>query len=151
LLLGLDIRREKLLELVSPSGAPGIERSKHLLELGLGVDAARVDREARILGRKAALCLGETAFVPDQIHQVGRVLAIVNRKSGIEVDLVGIFAKQPRADAVESACPTERICHDAGIVAKNLASNPLDALRHLGRSAARERHQENTPRISTAD
>jgi hypothetical protein len=47
--------------------------------------------------------------VPDQIHQVRRVLAIVNGESRIEADLVGIFTKQSGTDTVEGAGPTERV------------------------------------------
>ena len=43
--------------------------------------------------------------MPDQVHQVGGILAIMNREVGIEPDLVGIVAQQPRADAVEGAGP----------------------------------------------
>ncbi|MBA7644773.1 hypothetical protein ES703_52519 [subsurface metagenome] len=40
LLLGLDVRREKFLEFIGPAGAPQVRRSEHLVQLGLGVDAA---------------------------------------------------------------------------------------------------------------
>ena len=89
--------------------------------------------------------------MPDEIHQVGRVLAIVNGESGIEADLVGIFAKQPGADTVEGAGPAERVGHDAGIGAEDLASDPLDPFRHLGRGASRERHQQDPARVGAAD
>jgi hypothetical protein len=52
---------------------------------------------------------------------------------------------------VEGAGPTQRVRHDTGIGAKNFASNPLDALRHLGRCASRECHQQDPARISAAD
>ena len=90
-------------------------------------------------------------FVPDQVHQVGGILAVVDREGGIETDLVGIFAQQPRADAVEGAGPGQRVGHDAGIVADHLAGDPLDPLRHLGSRAARKRHQQDAPRIGAVD
>ncbi|MBA7644774.1 hypothetical protein ES703_52520 [subsurface metagenome] len=65
--------------------------------------------------------------MPDQIHQIGRVLTIVNGKCRVEADLVGIFAKQPGTDTMERAGPTERVRHDPGISAKHLTSDPLDA------------------------
>jgi hypothetical protein len=65
--------------------------------------------------------------VPDQIHQVRRVLAIVNGKSRIEADLFGIFTKQSGTDTMERTGPTERVGHDARIGAENLACDPLDA------------------------
>ena len=89
--------------------------------------------------------------MPDQVHQVGGILAVVDRERGIEADLLGIVAQQPRADAMEGAGPGQRIGHDAGIVAHHLAGDPLDALRHLGGGAAREGHQQDAARIGAVD
>ena len=36
-------------------------------------------------------------------------------KVGVEPDLLGVFAQQPRADAMERAGPGQRIGHDAGV------------------------------------
>jgi hypothetical protein len=38
----------------------------------------------------------------------------VDGEGGIGPDLVGIFAQKPRADAVESSGPGQRVSHDAG-------------------------------------
>ena len=89
--------------------------------------------------------------MPDQVHQVGGIFAVVDREGGIEPDLLGIFAQQPRADAVEGAGPGQRVGHDAGIVAQHLARDPLDPLRHLGRRAARKRHQQDAARVGAVD
>jgi hypothetical protein len=70
--------------------------------------------------------------VPDEIHQVGGVFTVVNGEGWIESDMVGIFAKQPGADAVERAGPAQRLIHDCGVLAEDFAGNPLDPLRHLG-------------------
>ena len=51
--------------------------------------------------------------MPDQVHQVGGILAVVDGEGGIEPDLLGIFAQQPRADGVERAGPGQRVGHDA--------------------------------------
>ena len=40
-----------------------------------------------------------------EIHQVGGILAIVDREGALEADQLRIFAQQPRADGVESARP----------------------------------------------
>src|SRR5579872_3879670 len=71
----------------------------------------------------------------------------MNRESGIDADLVGIFAKKSGTDTMESPGPAERVGHDAGIRAQDLAGDPLDAFGHLRRSAPRERHQEDPPRV----
>ena len=150
-LLGFDIGREQLLQFGSPSGAPRKRRAKHLFDRGLRVDAARVDRKAGALGRKPAFGFGKSLFVPDQVHQVGGIFAVMDREGGIEADLVGVVAQQPRADAVEGAGPGQRVRHHAGIVAQHLARDPLDAFRHFGSGAARERHQQNAPGIGAVD
>ena len=49
--------------------------------------------------------------------------------TGIESDVFGVLAKQPGADAVERARPAQRLVHDAGFVAEDLACDPFDALR----------------------
>ncbi len=69
--------------------------------------------------------------MPDQIHQVGGILAVVNGETGIESDLFGIVPQEPRADAMEGASPGQCIGHDAGIVAHHLARDALDAAAHL--------------------
>jgi hypothetical protein len=38
--------------------------------------------------------------MPNQVHEVGGVFAVVNRKGRIQADLFGVFAQQPGADAV---------------------------------------------------
>ena len=43
----------------------------------------------------------------DEVDEVGGILAIVNGEGAIEADLLGIFAQQPRPDAVKRARPAE--------------------------------------------
>ena len=147
LLLGLDIGREQFLQFGRPSGTPWIRRADDLLDRHLGVDAARVDREARPFGREAALGLREAFLMPDKVHEVGGVLAVVNRKGGIQADLLGIFAQQPGADAVIGSGPGQRVRHHAGIVAHHLARDAFDPPGHLGGGAAGKRHQQDPPRV----
>ena len=73
--------------------------------------------------------------MPDQVHEVGGVFAVVNREGRIQTDLLGVLAQQPGADAVVGAGPGQRIRHDPGVVAQHLARDPFDPLRHLGRGA----------------
>ena len=148
-LLGLDIGREQALQLGRPARAPGIVLAEHLLDLHLGIDAARVDRKTGALGRKAALGLRQAALVPDQVDQVGGILAVVDGEGRVDADPLGIFAQQPRADAVEGAGPGERVAHDRGIVfAEHFAGDALDPAGHLSRRAARKRHQQDAARIA---
>ena len=89
--------------------------------------------------------------MPDQVDQVGGVLAVMDRERRIEADLLGVVAQQPGADAVEGAGPGQRVGHDAGVVAHDLARDALDPPRHLGGGAARKRHQQNAARVGAVD
>jgi hypothetical protein len=87
--------------------------------------------------------------MPDQVHEVRGIFAVVNREGGIETDLLGILAQQARADAVVGARPGQRIRHDPGIVAQDLARDAFDPLCHRGRRAPRKRHQQNPAGVRT--
>jgi hypothetical protein len=89
--------------------------------------------------------------MPDKVHEVRGIFAIVNREGWIETDLLGVLAQQTRADAVICAGPRQRIRHDPGIVAQDLARDAFDPLRHLGRRAPRERHQQNPAGVRAPD
>src|SRR3546814_10121597 len=71
------------------------------------LDAARVDGEAGGLGREPLLGAGEPELVAHQVQQVGGILAVVDAEAGIEADLLGVLAQDPRADRVEGAGPGE--------------------------------------------
>ena len=92
MLLDLDITCEKGLQLCVPHLAPGKIKIQNLLERLLAVDRARIDSEAGALGRKTLVRFREAEIVPDEIHQVRRVLAIMDRESGRKPDCFGIFA-----------------------------------------------------------
>ena len=89
--------------------------------------------------------------MPDQVDQVGGIVAIMDGEGGIEANLIRIVAQQPRADAVEGAGPLQRVGHDAGLVAQHLSGDALDALAHFGGGASRKRHQQNAPGIGAVD
>ena len=150
-LLGLDIGGEQLAQLRAPAGAPREEAAEHLVERQFGIDGAGVDRKAGALGREPAFRLGEAELVPDEVHQVGAVLAVMDGEGGIEPDLLGIVAQQPRADAVKGAGPGQRIGHDAGIGAEHLRADALDAAGHFGCRPARKGHQQDAARIGAVD
>ncbi len=150
-LLRLDIGGKQLAQLVLPGGAPGKDVAQNLLERRLGVDGARIDRKAGALGRKAVLGLGEAEVVPDEVHQVGTVLAVVDGEGRIEADLFGIVAQQPRADAVEGAAPGERVGHDPGFGPEHLGADLFHAARHFRGSPARKGHEQDAARIGSAN
>src|SRR6516162_2311271 len=81
--------------------------------------------------------------MPNQVHQISRVLTFVYGESGSDPDLVGIFAQKPSADTVERSGPGQRFGHNAGAAAHNLSCDALHAPGHLGRGAARKGHQQD--------
>ncbi len=105
LLLDLDILREQSPQLVLPHLAPRKARAENRVERLFAIHGARIDGEACAFGWKAFLGFGETEIVADEVHQVGRILAIVDGEGGHEPDRFGIFAQQPRANGVERSGP----------------------------------------------
>src|SRR5882757_2575788 len=74
--------------------------------------------------------------MPNQVHQIGRVLTVVYGESGSDPDLVGIFPQKPSADTVERSGPGQRFGHNAGAAAHDLSCDTLHAPGHFGRGAA---------------
>ncbi len=140
-----------MLQLGRPAGAPRKELPQHLVDRDFRIDATRIDRKAGALGGKTLLGFRSSLLMPDQVHQVCGILAVVDRKGGIETDPLGIFPQQPRADAVKRAGPVQRVGHDPGIVAEHFAGDAFDARGHFGGRPARECHQEDPPRIRAMD
>ncbi len=70
---------------------------------------------------------------------------------GIQSEVAGIFAQQPRADAVEGAAPMQRGPDSARGGPHHLARDAFDAAAHLARGAAREGHQKDAARIGTVN
>ena len=105
-LLGLDIGREQLAQLGLPSGAPGKVLAQHLVERQLGIDGARVDRKARApwweTGFPSSRSRARAGRGSSGRPQSSRSWMV---KVGIEPDLLGILAQQPRADGVKRARP----------------------------------------------
>ena len=54
-------------------------------------------RQVPLVGNRLSV-LREAQLVPDEVHQIGRILPVVDREVGIEADLLGVLAQQPRAD-----------------------------------------------------
>ena len=89
--------------------------------------------------------------MPDHVHQIGRILAVVDGEGGIEPDLVGIFAQKPGADTMERAGPGQRVGHDPGAAAHDLSRDALNAPGHFGGGATRKGHQQYPAGIGTVD
>lgn len=107
-----------------------------------------MDRKAGAFGREATFDLGESLLMPDQVHEVGGVFAIMDCEGGIQADLLGILAQQPGTDAVVGSSPGQCVRHDPGVVVtQHLARDPFDPLGHLGRGTPRKRHQQDPARV----
>src|SRR5690242_4605662 len=89
--------------------------------------------------------------MPDHVHQIRRVLAVVDCKGGIEADLVGILTQEPSANAVECSCPGQCTAGYSGAVAHDEPCDALDAPRHPNRGTARKGHQQYPARVATID
>ena len=77
--------------------------------------------------------------MPDEVHQVGGVLAVVDREGGVESDLVGIFPQQACADRVERAGPGERVGHDPGVGSERPGAQMRSTRRVISAAARREK------------
>ncbi len=147
-LLGLRIGPEQAGELFPPAGAPGEGLLQNRVEFRLLVDRARIDRQARRLCRKALLRVRQLELVADQVHQVGRILAVMDGEVGVEADGACVFAQEPRADAVECAGPGKRRrCAGRG---QGTRHDPFHPPGHLVRRPAREGHQQDAGRVGAA-
>ena len=78
-----------------------------------------------------------------QIHEVGGVLAVMDRERGVEANFQRILAQKPRADCMERAGPGKGVCHHTGLWPQHLGRDALDTALHLRRGAARKGEQHH--------
>ena len=149
--LCLHIGIKQASQLVFPFAAPWKCLCQNRGERHLGVHRAGIDREARRFRREAALELREPQVMAHQVHQVGGIFAIVNSEARLESDHLRVFAQQPRANAMERACPGEGGSVGAGPCSDCARNNAVDAADHLGRRAPRKRQKENSSGIGALD
>src|ERR1035437_2197855 len=89
--------------------------------------------------------------MPNEIHQIGGVFAIMNRESVAEANVECVFAKKPRADGMKRSRPVERISHRSGLRAEHLCRDALDSALHFAGGAAREGEQHHATRVRPRD
>ena len=53
--------------------------------------------------------------MPHEIHEVGRILAVMDRESRVESNLGRVFTQQPRTDGVKRAGPSQGVRHYPGL------------------------------------
>jgi len=139
--LALDVGAVKARELRLPFRAPREAGRQRVGERALRIHAVRVDREAGVLARKAALGLGEAELKAHEVHEVGRVAAVEHAEVRREPELRAIAADQAVGDRMKGARPRQaNRCRE-------LTDDAARAPRHLDRGAAREREQQEALRI----
>ena len=87
----------------------------------------------------------------DHVHQVRRVLAVVDRECRIQPDLLGDVAQQPRAHPVGGPGPGHGVGQHRGLVAHHPPADALDPAGHLASGAAREGLQQDALGIGAVD
>ena len=87
----------------------------------------------------------------DQIHQVCRILAVMNGEGRIQPDFEGVVAQEPGADRMERAGPCQAFRQDRGVVAHDFGGDALDAPGHFRSRSARKGHQQDTARVGAID
>ncbi len=102
------------------------------------------------LGRKAVLGLGQARLVAGPVHEIGRILAVVNGELRVESDARRIFAQQARANGVESAGVLGRR-RRRGLGRQTAGEQALDPADQFGRRAARESRQHDALRIGAGE
>ena len=88
--------------------------------------------------------------MPRPVHEVGRILAVVDGELRIEAETRRVFAQEPRADGMERA----RIGGRGGgrsFGRQAAGEEPLDPPAELGRGAAREGRQHDALRIGAGE
>ena len=149
-LLHLDVSCEQRAKSVLVRRDPGKPFAERGLELAAGVDDARIDRQARRLGREALLRFAEARFVPRPVHQVRRILAVVDGELRIEAEPRRVFAQELCADGVERPRVSRR--RGGGRLGRETAGEQaLDAPAKLGRRAAREGREHDALRIGAGE
>jgi hypothetical protein len=89
--------------------------------------------------------------MPDQVHQVGGVFAVVNGERRVKPYPFGIFPQKTRADRVEGAGPHERLAEGRRVGPHYLARDPRDPAGHLCSRSSREGHQQDAPGVGAVD
>ncbi len=87
--------------------------------------------------------------MPDQIHEIGRVFAIVDRESGAQADLGCAFAQQARADAVKTYPPSRDPRRASPASAPSARHAMRSTRRRISAAARRENVSSRIRRGST--
>src|SRR5215472_7935992 len=84
----------------------------------------------------------------EQIHQISRILAIMNGEVTVKSDLVRIFAQQSAADRMECPRPGQGINHQSRLFRQDLRGDPLNPADHLLRRSAGKGEEHDAKRLN---
>jgi len=87
----------------------------------------------------------------NEIHRIGRILAIMDGEGWVEADLMSVFSQETRPDAVECPGPSEGGSDRSPTLVSDLVTNPVDAFRHFHGGSPRKRQEKNAARIGAID
>src|SRR5262249_23202958 len=104
--------------------------------------------KAGIVASGALVGLRETEMVTEQIHQLSRILAIMNGEVTVKSDLVRIFAQQSAADRMECPRPGQGINHQSRLFRQDLRGDPLNPADHLLRRSPGKGEEHDATRIN---
>ena len=85
--------------------------------------------------------------MPDEVHQVGRILAVMDRERGIDPDVARVVTQKPSPNRMECTGPGDRSKGGRVFQGHGGGHNSLDAPRHLARGSPGEGEEQDTARI----
>src|SRR5262249_52958459 len=110
--------------------------------------SARVDRETGIFAWESLVGFRETEIVTEEIHQISRILAIMNGEVTVKSDLVRIFAQQSAADRMECPRPGQGINHQSRLFRRDLRGDRRNWAHHFLRRSAGKGEEHDATRIN---
>src|ERR1700677_672212 len=127
-------------------GDPGKPFAQRRLEIASRVNDARIDREARRFCWEALLQIADAEFMARPVHEVGRILAIMDGELRIEAEARRVFAQEARADSVKRSRIGRR--RRSGSLRRETAGQQaFDTTAKLRRRAARKGGEHDALRI----
>ena len=139
--LALDIGAIEARQLLFPFRAPREMVPERVAQRPLSVHPVRIDREAGVLAREAALRLRIAELVAHHVHQIGGIAAIEHAEARRQAEAGAIAADEAIGNRVEGARPRQsNLCRE-------LADDALRAARHFDRGAAGESQKQYALRI----
>jgi hypothetical protein len=89
--------------------------------------------------------------MPDEVHQVGRILAVMDRERGIDPDVARVVTQKPSPNRMECAGPGDRSKGGRLFQGHGGGHNSLDAPGHLGRGSPGEGEEQDTARVRSVN